>query len=292
MQQPMIAFAREHPRCSIWASPGSGKTSAMLLLIDILALEGSLPGPTLVCGPVRVVRDVWPNEAAKWEQTRHLRVIWIGGTPYERERILRERPMADVYSCSYELLPWLVNFYTDRWPFRQVIADEADRLKGFRLKQGTMRAHSLARVAHTLVARWVNLSGSPAPNGLKDLWGPQWMVDRGQRLGFTHGAFMERFFRVNPYTRAVEAMPYSDAQIHAALVDSALTLDAKDYFNLHEPKTTTIEVTLPPDARRIYRELEKELFAELVSGTEIEVFNAASLTNKIVQLCNSMRLRV
>src|ERR1700680_2113634 len=113
MQQPMIAFAREHQRCSIWASPGSGKTSAILLLLDILAIEGSITAPTLVCGPVRVVRDVWPNEAAKWAQTQHLRVVWIGGTPHEREYILRQHPMADIYCVSYELLPWLVEFYLD-----------------------------------------------------------------------------------------------------------------------------------------------------------------------------------
>ena len=297
IQRPMLDFALEHPRCALWASCGSGKTSAVLMLIDSLILLGKTRGPTLVIAPARVARDVWTTEAAKWNQTKHLRVYHIGGTPAQRATILGRRPWADIYTISYELLPWLVQFFLEKWPFRQVIADEADNLKSFRLasRSATMtekhghsgvRAYSIGRVAHTMVERWINLTGTPAGNGLKDLWGQTWYIDRGERLGRTHGSFKERWFRTNAYSGKIEALPYAQTQIQDALKDVALTLDAKDYFDLSEPVVTPIKVILPPAARRIYTELERDMFAKLEDGQELEVFNAAALTNKCLQLSN------
>lgn len=282
----MIDFALEHPRCALWASCGSGKTSAVLMLIDSLILLGKTRGPTLVIAPARVARDVWTAEAAKWEQTKHLRVVHLGGTPTQRIALLKRRPPADIYTVSYELLPWLVQHFTDKWPFRQVVADEADNLKGFRLRKGGVRAHSLARITHTLVDRWINLTGTPAGNGLKDLWGQTWYLDRGERLGRTHGAFMERWFKMNPYTRGITPLAYAQSQIQDALKDLCLTLNAEKFFDLDQPLTTPIKVMLPVEARRIYGELERDMFAKLADGQDLEVFNAAALTNKCLQLAN------
>ena len=301
-QKIAIPFLRSVPRAALWGSCGIGKTTSALFVVDALLLTGEADGPTLVAAPARVARDVWTADAAKWDNFKHLRVVQIGGTPTQRIDILRRRPWAEIYTISYELLPWLVEYFTDKWPFRQVIADESDNLKGFRLtakasavqdptkplKSGHSgkRAHAIGRVAHTLVKRWINLTGTPAGNGLKDLWGQTWYLDRGERLGRTHGAFMQRWFRTNQYTGTIEPLPYARDQIHAALKDICLTLDARDYFDLHEPLVTTIPITLPAEARRIYKELEKDMFAELGDGQNVEVFNAAALTNKCLQLAN------
>jgi len=305
LKQPQllaIPFALEHPRCALWGSCGIGKSSSALFVADALMLTSGTRGPTLVCAPARVARDVWIAEAAKWDQFSHLRVVHIGGTPTQRATILSRRPWADVYTISYELLPWLVQYFMAKWPFRNVIADEADNLKSFRLatkagrdidpaapqKHGHsgVRSYAIGRVAHTMVDRWINLTGTPAGNGLKDLWGQTWYLDRGERLGRTHGSFMERWFRTNQYSGKVEALPYAQAQIQDALKDICLTLDARDYFDLSEPVVTPIKVTLPAAARRIYTELERDMFAQLEDGQELEVFNAAALTNKCLQLAN------
>jgi len=302
-QKIMIPFMIDNPRCCVWGGCGIGKTSSGLIVADCLPILGKARGPTLVAGPMRVARDVWHEEAEKWAQFEHLKLRWIGGTPGERFEILRQRPYADIYTISYELLPWLIEVLQSKFPFRQVIADESDNLKGFRLasrsapktttdvqpsKHGrsSVRSYAIARVAHTLVDRWINFTGTPAPNGLKDLWGQMWFVDRGQRLGHTHGAFMSRWFKTNPYSRSVEPFAHSEAEIHAAVKDVCLTIDPKDYFDLHEPIVVPMAFTLPAGARRIYDRLERTLFAELATGTEVEVFNEAALTNKCLQLAN------
>jgi hypothetical protein len=297
IQRPMVDFAREIKRCAVWAGMGSGKTSAMEYLIDLLKLLGEVGDePWLVLGPMRVARDTWPEDIARWEQFRDLRIVPLVGTP--AERIDRLKCKADIYTLSYELAPWLVEQYMEKWPFRNVIADESDRLKGFREKKGGVglntrkagtagkRAHSLGMIAHNLTDRWINLSGKPCPNGLKDLWGQTWYLDRGARLGHTYGAYLNRWFRTNQYTNKIEIMPFSEGQIHAAVKDICLTIDPKDYYDLRDPIVTRVNVKLPAKARAIYRELEKELFVKLETGEEVEVFNQAALTNKCLQLSN------
>lgn len=285
IQQPMVDWAREHKRCAIWGGMGIGKTSAMEFLIALLKLLGEVSGePWLVLGPMRVARDTWPEDLARWEQFRDLRIVPLTGTPSERADKLKSR--ADIYTISYDLAPWLVEHYTERWPFRHVIADESDRLKGFRTRQGGKRSHSIGRIAHNLTDRWINLTGTPSPNGLKDLWGQTWFLDRGARLGRTFTAFTERWFKPNWNGYGVTPMPHADKEIHAALHDICLTIDPKDYFDLKEPIVISVKVKLPPAARKIYKALEKELFAELGELGNVEVFNAAALTNKCLQLAN------
>jgi hypothetical protein len=283
-QIPMVDWMAENKRCSLYAGMGIGKSSAALFALDMLKLQGQIDAPTLVIGPMRVARDTWPEEVAKWEPFKDLRIVSLADTSMQRLAALKRK--ADIYTISYELTPWLVEHFMEKWPFRQVIADESDRLKGFRMKKGGRRAHALGRIAHNLTDRWVNLTGTPSPNGLKDLWGQQWYIDRGARLGRTYSAFMDRWFKPTWSGFGVEPMPHAEKEIHAALADCCLTIDPKDYFDLKDPIVTEIKVTLPPAARKIYKQLEKELFAELGDLNHVEVFNAAALTNKCLQLAN------
>lgn len=283
-QIPMVDFMRHTKRCGLWAGMGIGKSSAALYALDLLQLLGEIGNaPTLVIGPMRVARDTWPEEVAKWEQFKDLRIVALTGSAETRAVKLKRK--ADIFTISYELLPWLVEHYLERWPFRQVIADESDRLKGFRLKQGGQRAHAIARVAHNLTDRWVNLTGTPAPNGLKDLWGQTWYLDRGKRLGRTYGAFQNRWFQRSWSGFGVEPLPHAKGQIHAALRDICLTVDPKDYFDLHEPYVVPVKVKLPARAMKLYKELERDMFAEF-GEHEFHAFNAAALTNKCLQLAN------
>jgi SNF2-related domain len=277
---------------------GTGKSSATIYVLELMWLMGELDekNPVLVIGPARVARDTWSDEVAKWTQFSHIVVVSLSGTPAERLQKLKQR--AHIYTVSYELLPWLVEHWLGKWPYRTVIADELDRLKGFREKShGThlnsarsgasgKRAHSIGRVAHNLTERWINLGGTPAPAGLKDLWGSTWFLDRGERLGRTFTAFKDRWFRLRWSGQGIEPLPFAEKEIHSALSDICLTVDAKDYFDLKEPRINPIKVHLPPKARALYAKLEKEMFVQLESSAKIDALTAAGLTNKCLQLAN------
>lgn len=281
----------QQDRCALWAKPGMGKTILTLTHLDVLHNVWGEDRPTLVLAPLRVARDTWATEAGKWEHLRGLEVVPIVGDAKTRKAALRKD--APVYTTNYETLPWLIDTLGSRWPFATVVADEAVRLKGFRLQQGTQRAQALGKMAHTQVKRFIQLTGTPASNGLKDLWGQMWFLDAGRRLGRTYSAFESRWFA---YKRVVDAiskkpgivpviLPNAHEEIHERLADLCLTLDPKDWFDLKDPIINVIEVELPKSARIKYREMERELFT-MIDGKEIEVFNAAALSNKCLQMAN------
>jgi hypothetical protein len=294
----MINFIRQVKRCGVWGGMGIGKTSAGLFAIVLMDLLGEidLRNPVLVIGPARVARDTWIDCAREWNQLAHLRIVSLAGTPEERCKKLKIP--AHIYTVSYELLPWLVDYWLAKWPYRVVFADELERLKGFREKaHGTRldsaksgasgkRAHAIGRVAHNLTDRWINLGGTPAPAGLKDLWGSTWFLDRGARLGRTYTAFKQRWFRLRWSGVGIEPLPFADKEIHAALADICLTVDPADYYDLKKPIINPIKVYLPPKARALYTKLEKEMFIKLDSGARIDALTAAGLTNKCLQLAN------
>lgn len=281
-QPPVIEHILRVPRCAIWAGMGLGKTVSSLTALDAMFLAGE-DRPALVLSPLRVARTTWPEEARKWKHLRHISVAPIVGS--ESERKLALRTGASVFTTNYEQLPWLVDHFGDRWPFRTVVADESTKLKGFRLRQGTMRARHLARVAHKHCTRFIELTGTCAPNGLQDLWGQLWFIDAGQRLGRTFDAFRSRWFQQNHDGYGYTALPHAQAEIQERLRDVCLTIDAKDYFDLRDPITTNIYVDLPASARRMYRQMEREMWTE-IAGHGVEAVNAAARTNKCLQLSN------
>jgi SNF2 family DNA or RNA helicase len=192
---------------------------------------------------------------------------------------------AIIHTINYENLPWLIEKWGDWWPYDMVIPDEATKLKSFRLGGKKTRAKILGKVAHTKVHHWANLTGTPAPNGLADLWGPTWFLDRGARLGRTYSAFTERWFRTGYNGFGLEPLGHAEKEIHERLADICLSMEAKDHFDLPELVLNTIEVELPPAARKLYRDMEKQMFMEL-AGEPVEAFNAAARTMKCLQLAN------
>jgi len=283
---PYQSIITEHildtPRCGVWAGMGMGKTVSTLTALDALLMVGGCE-PALVLAPLRVARDTWPDEVRKWEHLRHLTVMPIVGSETERRFALRQD--SPIYSVNYENLPWLVEHFGEKWPFRTVVADESTKLKGFRLKQGRKRTQALGRVAHSKVKNFIELTGTPAPNGLSDLWGQTWFLDAGVRLGRTYDAFRQRWFQRGFDGFNVTPLPFAQEQIQDALRDLCVTIDPKDWFDLKEPIVNNIFVDLPPKARLRYREMEREMFTQL-EGRDAEAFNAAARTQKCLQLAN------
>lgn len=276
-------YIQANKRCAVWSSPGTGKTGATLSALEDLALTDTVY-PVLVVAPLRVAQTTWPVEVRKWNHLRHLQVMPICGTLRERQAAIRVK--VPIYTTNFEQLPWLIELYGDKWPFRTVVIDEATKLKGFRLRQGTQRAKALARVAHTKIKRIILLTGTPSPNGLQDLWGQMWFVDKGDRLGRTFDSFKQRWFRAAPSGFGVVATESAQAEIQGALADVCITIDAADWFDLEVPIVNKILVQLPPKASILYKDMEKKMFMELAGGSQIEALNAAAKTMKLLQVAN------
>lgn len=267
------------PRGATFAGMGTGKTVSTLTAIDTLQFAGC--GPALVLAPLRVARSTWPDEAAKWEHLSGVEVQPIVGDAKARARALRN-PNAGVFTMNYENLPWLMEELDGRWPFHICVPDESTRLKGFRTRQGAARPRALGRVAHA-TSRWINLTGTPAPNGLADLWGQQWFIDAGQRLGRSFTAFTERWFAPDWSGYGVTPLPHAQSEIEAALADVCLTVTG---LPVDEPITNQIMVDLPPKARKMYQDMERTFFAQLSATTEVEAFGAAAKSQKLLQFAS------
>lgn len=283
-QRVIEDYQFEKNRCAIWAFMGAGKTVASLTALDKMHICGIENAPALICAPLRVAQSTWPDEAAKWEHLRGMEVQPITGSEDERVKALRN-DHASAFSINYENIPWLIEKLAGKFPFSRVWADESTKLKGFRLRQGTQRSRSLASVAHTKATGFHELTGTPSPNGLKDLWGQAWFLDQGARLGRTFDSFKQRWFQMSFDGYSLDPLPFAQEQIQEKLKDICLSLNAADYFDLKEPIETKIYVDLPPAARQRYREMERKMFTE-IEGLPVNALNAAARTNKCLQLAN------
>lgn len=300
-QRALRDFALDRPRCNWWAGTGTGKTSAGIMLYDHLQTFNEVE-KLLVVSTKRIAKGVWSREVDKWLNFKNLSVATAIGTPSQRLAALRMD--ADITTINYDNLPWLIDTVGDHWPWDMVIADESTKLKGLRIdlrtsstgktfmrkSGGSERAMQLAKVAHKKVKRWVNLTGTPAANGLVDLWGQSWYLDAGQRLGRSFSAFKERWFRSvqvgsEAFQTKLEPQPWADEQIKHALADISITIEAKDYFDLPPTVVNRIPVPLPPDVAMQYAEMEDEFFTQ-VAGEDIEAVNAGAKSMKCRQLAS------
>lgn len=285
-QVAVIEWIASHARSNVWAGMGTGKTAATLTALDALTFVED-PFPVLVLAPLRVANSTWPAEVRKWGNLRGLQLLDGSGT-----RDFSAFKVPDVLTVNYDNVAVLVNHFGARWPFKTVVADESTRLKSFRAKQGAKRAGALGRVAHSRTRRWVNLTGTPAPNGYADLWGQQWFIDAGDRLGRTFDAFERRWFAwkrsdpKDPFKKTRFLLPGAEQQINELLRDCTITVRASDFLDLPPLIQNVIEVELPPQARRHYRDLEREMFTVLSTGDEVSAVNAAGKTMKCLQAAN------
>lgn len=285
-QYSIISRIVEHDRCAIYAGMGMGKTSSTLCAIEFLKLTEGL-GPVLVLAPLRVAASTWPQEAEKWGFD--LRVVPVVGSAKDREKALETD--ADVYTMNYENISWLIDYYDPRWPFNMIVADEATRLKNFRYGGKAVRSKALARVAFRS-RRFVELTGTPAPNGLLDLWGQLWFIDRGARLGRSFHAYATSYFRPKKVGRSAFAVQYVPMEwtqdaVQEKIADVSVSLDAADWFPIDKPINVTVPVSLPVKARATYDSVQKDFFAKL-GEAEIDVPNAAAMTIKCLQVASGL----
>ena len=272
------------PHSMLWLDMGLGKTIVTLTSIAHLVGTGFLRGVVIVA-PIRVIRLVWRQEAAKWEHTRHLRFSMMTGTRDQRTRALL-RP-ADIWLINYENLGWLAEvldtYFVSKgkpMPFNGVVWDEISKMKN----STTNRVKAVRKVLPAF--DWTTgLTGTPASNGYKDLHGQFLVVDKGQRLGVSKTAFKTRFYKkAGPY----KEVPYPDTEetIKNLIGDITLEMSAEDYNKLPDLIVNNVEVEMPDEVRSKYEQMEREFFTVLDSGKELEVFNSAALTNKCLQFSN------
>lgn len=296
-------FAFDRRRCNLFSGMGTGKTAASIDIYDSARMFGEAKR-AVVFAPKLVAQVSWPDELKKWKESfGHIKMAAAIGNADQRLAALRSTP--DILTINYENIDWLLEVYGDHWPFDMVFADESTRLKGLRISlqtsklgnefingQGSKRAKAISKIAHTKIAHWINLTGSPAPNGLEDLWGPMFFVDKGKRLGRSFGAFHARWFQSvkldDGYTKWTPTA-YAKAEIEGLIRDVSMTIDAKDYFDIAEPIDKTIHVALPPRARKQYDEMQREFFTEVERGDvnlEVEAMNGGSKANKCRQIAS------
>lgn len=272
------------PHSMLWLDMGLGKTIVTLTTIAHLVGTGFLRGVVIVA-PIRVIRLVWRQEAAKWEHTKHLRFSMVAGTRDQRTRALL-RP-ADIYLINYENLGWLAEvldtYFVSKdkpMPFNGVVWDEISKMKN----STTNRVKAVRKILPKF--DWATgLTGTPASNGYKDLHGQFLVVDKGQRLGVSKTAFRTRFYKkAGPY----KEVPYPDTEetIKNLIGDITLEMSAEDYNKLPDLIVNNVEVEMPEEVRSKYEQMEREFFTVLDSGKELEVFNSAALTNKCLQFSN------
>ncbi len=268
-------------RCAVWCFMGGGKSVITLTALDDLSLVEEVY-PALIIAPLRVANSVWAEEAGKWEHTKHLKVSKLTGAPDARAAALRQT--ADIYVTNFENIQWLVTALKGNWPFKTIIVDESSKLAGFRLRQGTQRAKALSKVAFRS-PRMIQLTGTPASNGIGKLWGQLFFIDQGKRLGKTFTAFMDRWFRLSFDGFTFTPMPHSQKEIEDLIKDVCLSIRAEDYFPTDEPIKTIVPVTLSSKAQAKYKELEKQMFLDL-GEHQIEPLSAMAKTNKCQQFAS------
>lgn len=265
-QHVAVDHLRTHDRAALWLGMGLGKTASVLSALEPRHL------PALVVAPKRVAEHVWPAERAKWRPD--LTLIVAAGTAAWRRTVLTARQ--DVTVIGRDNLGDAVG---GEW--RTLIIDEASSVKN----RSTQRWRHAMRIAKTAEYVW-ELTGTPSPNGLLDLWPQIALLDLGERLGKTLGGYRERYFVPSrwAYGKVVgyDIRPGAAARIHELLADICLSMESR--LKLPPVTHNRIEVPLPPKIMRLYAELRQDLFTQLEDGSAIASVNAAVATGKLSQI--------
>ena len=267
----------------LWLDMGLGKSVITLTTISFLLQTQWLKG-VMIIAPLRVCRLVWRQEATKWAHTAHLKFSMVMGTPDQRTRALMKP--ADIYLTNFENLQWLSEtlqtYYLSKnkpLPFDGVVFDEISKMKN----STTNRVKAFMKIHPTL--KWTTgLTGTPASNGYKDLHGQFLVVDGGVRLGTSKTAFKTRFYYKQGHKEI--AFPDTESSIKVLISDITMEMSSEDYLKLPDMIVNDVECELPDTLRAMYDQMEKDFFLQLDNGTDIEVFNQASLTNKLLQFSN------
>ncbi len=292
-QKQIIQAILLNKRIAVWSYMGSGKTSATLAAIDILNILGTKK--VLVVAPPLVAESVWPEEARKFDNFRHLTIKAVRGSPAERTAIIKRD--YDIYTISFELTPWLLE-HPDCPSFDMIVVDEASKLRGWRgsfqrhpktgkvflRKGGTLRAAAIAVAAmrNYSKGRFVELTGTQSPKGLQNLWAQMWFIDKGARLGNCFSAFQKRWFTVGYNGFDWEPKDSAYKEISELCSQNTLVITPE---NIEKPVVRNIYIDLPESVKRIYFDAFKQGIADL-GDAKITAVNAGARFNKCSQIAN------
>lgn len=285
------------PWCFLAAEMGLGKTGATLRAMVRLMDDGIIERP-LIVAPLKVAEDTWPDEIAAWDFSRHLTYRVVTGD--EKQRIAALEYPADVTIVNRENVVWLQRYLGSRkFNYDMLIYDEASRLKagkkrttpsvrkdGSKSQVRNLSEYGILRQMRFRFKRLVELSGTPAPNGLEDLWGPIFLGDCNepvQRLEKSKTAFLNKFFRYDQYDMKYEPRINAEEDIMHQLKDVFFSLREEDYLKLPPRITIDHYCEMPPKAREMYRRFEKNFVLEEFG---LEAANGGVLTNKLLQFAN------
>jgi len=277
-----INFLLNNSYAGLLLEPGLGKTIITLTAIEELMHNRFEVSRVLVVAPLRVARDTWGSECKKWKHLRHLKLSLILGTETERIRAINKS--ADIYIINRENLVWLVRRYGKNFPYDMVVLDELSSFKSASSKR--FRAMKSVR---PLVKRVVGLTGTPAPNGLLDLWPQVYLLDTGNRLGRYITAYRNEYFvpdkRNGQTIFSYKSKPNAEKQIYEKISDICVSMKSKDYITMPERVDNYIRVTMSDNEKAMYDRLERDALLPF-SGGDIDAVNAAVLANKLLQMAN------
>ncbi|QGG47330.1 DEAD/DEAH box helicase [Heliorestis convoluta] len=272
----------EKKKSALFLEMGMGKSVATLTAIHELLYDYFDISKVLVIAPLRVASTTWEEEVKKWEHLKGLRISKVLGS--EKQRVAALRKKADIYIINRENVTWLVKHYQHNWPFDMVVIDELSSFKSSK----ALRFRALKKV-RPLIKRLVGLTGTPAPNGLIDLWPQIYLLDGGERLGRTLTSYREKYFLPDKRNQMVvyswKLKKGASDEIYEKLSDICLSMEAKDYLELPERIENIISVELPQKAKEQYERLEKELILSM-KDSDVLAGSAAVLVNKLLQIAN------
>ena len=268
--------------CALWLDMGLGKTvSTLTALVDLLASKNIKK--VIIVAPLRVAQHTWGEEIANWEHLRALKFSVLAGlSAAKREQAAHSS--SPIHIINRENLPWLIDYLGSEWRYDAMVIDESSSFKS----HSSQRWKALRKVVKSgKIKRMVQLTGTPSPNSLMELWPQIFLLDKGKRLGDTRGKFLESYCRPvgNPQWSQFEMRPDKVDQLHGKVSDLVLRMDAKDYLELPDRIDSNIIVPLPSKALKAYDQMEKDFLIEM-QNEEVLAANAAVKVNKLLQVCS------
>lgn len=275
-QLPAMQLLRDNPFSALYADMGLGKTVMALTVIKEKLFDFEIQKP-LIIAPKLVTSHTWPAEINKWQHLAGLTYSVITGT--EAERVAALRKNVHVHLVSRDNLVWLIEHLGfKRWPFDYIIADESSSFKNHLAK----RTRALYHVKPKLKGM-VLLSGTPAPNGIIDLWAQMHLLDDGKRLMKNITSFRNEYFFQNKDGYGYTPRRKAEAEIFEAIKDIAMCI--KSDGNIELPPRQDIIIEIPLNDYTQYKKFRKERILELPEG-EITAYNASALYTKLLQYAN------
>lgn len=285
-QKAAIEWVLDKPKCGLLLDMGLGKSVITLTAIRRLIDDCEIDR-VLVVAPKKVAETTWSTEAEKWEHLHGLQVAKVLGS--EKQRCAALASKADIYVTGRDNFVWLVGKYGGVLPFDALVIDELTSFKSSKSER-----FKAMRIAAPSLKRIIGLTGTPAPNGLIDLWAQMYCLDQGERLGKSVSRYRETYFESRRWNNIVvrcDAKKGCEEIIRAKIADICLSMQARDYLQLPDMITHTAEVRLSDKTMAAYLKFERDKVLEFKAEHGHETANvlansAAGLMNKLSQFAN------